>query len=136
MTAMRIARAATGRERVVKFAGAYHGHSDGLLAAGRVGPRDAGIPASPGVPAAVAAATVVVPWNDPEALVAATVGRPGGGDHRRAAARRTWGSSPAAEGFLELLRARADDVRRAADLRRGDQRLSRRPRRRAASAAA
>jgi glutamate-1-semialdehyde 2,1-aminomutase len=72
MTAVRLARAATGRERIVKFAGAYHGHVDGLLAEAGSGLATGGIPASPGVPAGVAAATTVVPWNDPDALEAAT----------------------------------------------------------------
>jgi len=64
MSAIRLARAATGRERLLKFAGAYHGHLDGLLADAGSGLATAGIPASPGVPAAQAAATHVVPWND------------------------------------------------------------------------
>jgi glutamate-1-semialdehyde 2,1-aminomutase len=64
MSAVRLARAATGREQLLKFAGAYHGHVDGLLADAGSGLATAGIPASPGVPAAQAAATVVVPWND------------------------------------------------------------------------
>jgi glutamate-1-semialdehyde 2,1-aminomutase len=64
MSAIRLARAATGREQLLKFAGAYHGHVDGLLAEAGSGLATAGIPASPGVPAAQAAATVVVPWND------------------------------------------------------------------------
>ena len=51
---------------IVKFAGAYHGHSDGLLAQAGSGLATQGIPASPGVPAATAAATIVVPWNDPD----------------------------------------------------------------------
>jgi glutamate-1-semialdehyde 2,1-aminomutase len=64
MSALRLARAATGRERVVKFAGAYHGHVDGLLAEAGSGLATQGIPASPGVPRAHAEATAVVPWND------------------------------------------------------------------------
>ena len=71
MSAIRLARAVTGREQLIKFAGAYHGHVDGLLAEAGSGLATQGIPASPGVPAAQAAATVVVPWNDPEAVAAA-----------------------------------------------------------------
>ncbi len=71
MSAIRLARAATGREKLLKFAGAYHGHVDGLLADAGSGLATAGIPASPGVPAAQAAATVVVPWNDRAAVAAA-----------------------------------------------------------------
>jgi glutamate-1-semialdehyde 2,1-aminomutase len=71
MSALRLARAATGRDKVLKFAGAYHGHVDGLLAQAGSGLATQGIPASPGVPAAAAAETVVVPWNDEEALRAA-----------------------------------------------------------------
>ena len=68
MSAIRLARAATGREQLLKFAGAYHGHVDGLLADAGSGLATAGIPASPGVPAAQAAATIVVPWNDRAAV--------------------------------------------------------------------
>jgi glutamate-1-semialdehyde 2,1-aminomutase len=68
MSAIRLARAATGREKLVKFAGAYHGHVDGLLAQAGSGLATQGIPASPGVPASAAAATVIVPWNDLDAL--------------------------------------------------------------------
>ena len=71
MSAVRLARAATGREHLIKFAGAYHGHVDGLLAEAGSGLATQGIPASPGVPEAQAAATIVVPWNDPEAVAAA-----------------------------------------------------------------
>ena len=68
MSAIRLARAATGRDAVVKFAGAYHGHVDGLLAEGGSGLATAGIPASPGVTVAQAADTTVIPWNDRRAL--------------------------------------------------------------------
>ena len=68
MSAIRLARAATGRETLVKFAGAYHGHVDGLLAEAGSGLATQGIPSSPGVPASATKGTVVVPWNDPDAL--------------------------------------------------------------------
>jgi glutamate-1-semialdehyde 2,1-aminomutase len=71
MSAIRLARAATAREKVVKFAGAYHGHVDGLLADAGSGLATQGIPASPGVPEAQAAATIVVPWNDADAVAKA-----------------------------------------------------------------
>ena len=72
MSVIRLARAVTGRERILKFAGAYHGHVDGLLAQAGSGLATHGIPASPGVTEAAAAATVIVPWNDRDALVEAT----------------------------------------------------------------
>ena len=70
MTAVRLARGATGRDLVVKFAGCYHGHSDGLLAAAGSGLATGGLPGSAGVPAAVAAQTIVLPYNDIAALEA------------------------------------------------------------------
>jgi glutamate-1-semialdehyde 2,1-aminomutase len=111
MTAVRLARAATGREHLLKFAGAYHGHLDPLLAQAGSGLATQGLPSSPGVPPGAAAATVVVPWNDPDALRAAV---------ERSTARHelaaiiaeplpaNMGLVPAREGFLELLRAQAD----------------------------
>jgi glutamate-1-semialdehyde 2,1-aminomutase len=75
MSAARLARAATGRDPVLKFAGAYHGHVDGLLAEAGSGLATQGIPASPGVTAAQAADTTVVPWNDLEAVEAALAER-------------------------------------------------------------
>jgi glutamate-1-semialdehyde 2,1-aminomutase len=68
MSAIRLARAVTGREKLLKFAGAYHGHVDGLLAQAGSGVATQGIPGSPGVPAAATATTITIPWNDPEAL--------------------------------------------------------------------
>jgi len=70
MTAVRLARGATGRDLVVKFAGCYHGHSDGLLAAAGSGLATGGLPGSAGVPTAVAAQTIVLPYNDVAALEA------------------------------------------------------------------
>ena len=107
MSALRLARAATGRELVLKFSGAYHGHIDGLLADAGSGLATQGIPASPGVPAGAAAATVIVPWNDPEAMIAACE------RHQLAAiiaepVPANMGVVPPAPGFLELLRERAD----------------------------
>jgi glutamate-1-semialdehyde 2,1-aminomutase len=107
MTAIRLARAATGRDSVIKFAGAYHGHSDGLLAQAGSGLATQAIPASPGVPAAIAAETVVVPWNDPAALAralertepAAIIAEPYPAN---------MGLVPPGEGFLELVREAAD----------------------------
>jgi glutamate-1-semialdehyde 2,1-aminomutase len=107
MTAVRIARAATGRELILKFAGAYHGHSDGLLAQAGSGLATQGLPASPGVPASTAAATIIVPWNDPDALITAT-------ERYELAAiiaeplPANMGLVPAADGFLALLGERAD----------------------------
>jgi glutamate-1-semialdehyde 2,1-aminomutase len=63
MSAVRLARGLTGRNRIVMFAGCYHGHSDGLLAAGGSGMATLGLPASAGVPAAAVSDTLVVPYN-------------------------------------------------------------------------
>jgi glutamate-1-semialdehyde 2,1-aminomutase len=111
MTAVRLARAATGREKIVKFAGCYHGHVDGLLAQAGSGLATQGIPASPGVTRAQAADTIVVPWNDPAALDRALA------EHGGALAAilaepvpANMGIVPPAAGFVERLRAAAADA--------------------------
>jgi glutamate-1-semialdehyde 2,1-aminomutase len=106
MSAIRLARAATGRTHVLKFAGAYHGHVDGLLAEAGSGLATAGIPASPGVPEAQAAATVIVPWNDPDAVERAFA------EHELAALiaepyPANMGLVPPEPGFLAFLREQA-----------------------------
>lgn len=68
MSALRLARAFTGREKILKFAGCYHGHSDGLLVAAGSGALTFGVPNSPGVPAAFAAKTLTAAYNDAAAL--------------------------------------------------------------------
>jgi glutamate-1-semialdehyde 2,1-aminomutase len=71
MTAVRLARGATGRSLIVKFAGCYHGHSDGLLSQAGSGVATAGLPGSAGVTPETAAQTIVVPFNDVDALASA-----------------------------------------------------------------
>jgi len=109
MSAVRLARAVTGRDAVVKFAGAYHGHSDGLLAEAGSGLATQGLPASPGVTRAQAADTLTIPWNDRAAVErvlaeqapAAIVCEPYPAN---------MGLVPPAEGFLAFLREAADDA--------------------------
>jgi glutamate-1-semialdehyde 2,1-aminomutase len=67
MSALRLARAFTHRDRIVKTAGGYHGHADALLASAGSGLATLGIPASPGVPTGAAADTIVIPYNDLDA---------------------------------------------------------------------
>ena len=108
MSAIRLARAATGRTALVKFAGAYHGHVDGLLAQAGSGLATQAIPTSPGVPEAATAATVIVPWNDPDAVrEAVAASEPAAILVEPYPA--NMGLVPPLEGFLELLRELADE---------------------------
>lgn len=68
MSAVRLARAYTGRDKIVKFAGCYHGHGDGFLVAAGSGALTNGVPDSPGIPLGVANDTLVLPFNDDGAL--------------------------------------------------------------------
>jgi glutamate-1-semialdehyde 2,1-aminomutase len=77
MSAVRLARGATGRDLVIKLAGGYHGHSDGLLVEAGSGVATLAIPGSAGVPAATASATIVVAYNDADAVEAAFAAHPG-----------------------------------------------------------
>src|SRR5688500_8700434 len=107
MSAIRLARAVTGRDKILKFAGAYHGHVDGLLADAGSGLATQGIPSSPGVTAAQAKDTIIAPWNDRGAVeaavdgVAAIVCEPYPAN---------MGLVPPEPGFLGFLRERASDV--------------------------
>jgi glutamate-1-semialdehyde 2,1-aminomutase len=111
MSALRLARGVTGRDRIVKFSGCYHGHADALLAAAGSGLATLGIPSSPGVPAGTAADTIVCAFNDVEGVTAAVERH---GDEIAAIivepVAGNMGVVPPEPGFLESLRAAADDT--------------------------
>ena len=106
LAALRVARAATGREKILKFEGCYHGHADSLLVKAGSGVATLGLPDSPGVPRALAELTITVPFNDPAAVeealqvhrhqLAAVIVEPVAGN---------MGCVPPRSGFLEKLRA-------------------------------
>ena len=77
MSAVRLARGFTKRDKIIKFAGCYHGHSDSLLVKAGSGALTHGNPDSAGIPAAFARETVVLPYNDPDALDKAFAANPG-----------------------------------------------------------
>ena len=110
MSAVRLARGVTGRDLVLKFEGCYHGHADALLAAAGSGVATLGIPSSPGVPAGAAADTLVVPYNDADAVGAAVERH---GDRLACIivepVAANMGVVPPASGFLEALRSLADE---------------------------
>ncbi|MEE8194283.1 MAG: glutamate-1-semialdehyde 2,1-aminomutase [Dehalococcoidales bacterium] len=110
MTALRLARAFAGRDKIVKFAGGYHGHADGLLVKGGSGLATLGLPSSPGVPASYAQNTLVAPYNNAEAVaqlfhsypgeIAAVIVEP---------VAANIGVVPAQPGFLDGLRSLTSD---------------------------
>lgn len=109
MSAIRLARGVTGRRKVLKFAGHYHGHSDSLLVEAGSGVATMGIPGTPGVTPGTASDTIVVPWNDAPALEAAVAEH---GDDLAVIACEPVAANmnlvPPVDGFLQLLRDRAD----------------------------
>jgi glutamate-1-semialdehyde 2,1-aminomutase len=109
MSAVRLARGFTRRDRVITFAGCYHGHADAFLASAGSGLATLGIPSSPGVPTGVTADTIVVPYNDVDA-VAAAVARYGEGLAAIVVepVAGNMGCVPPADGFLEALRTLCD----------------------------
>ncbi len=108
MSAVRLARAATGRDKILKFAGAYHGHSDSLLVDAGSGLATLAVPGSPGVTRGASEDTIVIAWNDGQALAAACR------QHEFAAIiaeplPANMGLVPPEREFLKQLRQQADD---------------------------
>ncbi|MFP4105638.1 MAG: glutamate-1-semialdehyde 2,1-aminomutase [Phycisphaerae bacterium] len=110
MTAVRLARGATGRGKIIKFTGCYHGHTDSLLVSAGSGATTLGIPSSPGVPSGATADTILLPYNDIEAVTAAFAENPG----QIAAVllepiAGNMGVIPPVEGYLQQLRTLCDE---------------------------
>ena len=110
MSAVRVARAATRRDLIIKFEGCYHGHADGFLVKAGSGALTLGVPTSPGVPPAIADLTLTLPYNDLNAVldclaargeaIAAIIVEPVAGNMN---------CIPPVEGYLEGLRSACDE---------------------------
>ncbi len=110
MSAIRVARAATGRDLIIKFEGCYHGHADSFLVKAGSGALTLGVPNSPGVPAAVADLTLTLPYNDLEAVAACLAAR--GSDIAAIIVEPVAGNMnciPPLAGYLDGLRALCDE---------------------------
>ncbi len=118
MSALRLARGFTKRDKIVKFEGSYHGHADALLIKAGSGVATLGLPDSPGVPSSVASNTITVPYNDLASVklvfekfgeeIAALIVEPIAGN---------MGVVPPAEGFLQGLRSITEAIWFLANLR-------------------
>ena len=130
MAAVRLARGHTGRDKIAKFEGCWHGHGDSFLSEAGSSALTLGVPTSPGVPQSVVDSTLTLPYNDADAVraavrensgqIAAIIVEPVAGN---------MGTVPPREGFLPALRQIADEEGYRPHLRRGHYRVPRRSRR-------
>ena len=126
MTALRLARGYTGRPKIIKFEGCYHGHGDSLLVKAGSGALTFGQPSSAGVPSAIAGETIVLPYNDLTAVAGNVRGRSRRDRrHHRRADRRQHESRAAQGGVPRRAADAVRSLRRRADLRRSDDRFPR-----------